>query len=76
MPTKYLSVKELAARLNVSTKTIYKKKLQIPGYFCLAGLHFFDEEVFLRSLKESVTKPIQTYKTNRKCQDDRHGLVR
>jgi len=76
--SRYLSVKEVAALLGVSIKTIYAKKLSIPGYFNLAGLHFFDEDVLVTSLKDlathSVTKPIEPVKTNRKRPADRHGL--
>ena len=78
MATRYLSVKEVAAMLGISIKTIYAKKLLIPGYFNLAGMHFFDEEVLVKSLKDlathSTAKPIEVIKTNRKRPSDRHGL--
>lgn len=67
MSTRYLSVKEVAKLLNVHPKTVYKKKLDIPGYFNLAGLHFFDEEVLVARLKDMATnKPVNPNKTNRK----------
>lgn len=56
---RYLTVKEVAALLKVSPKTIYKKKNLLPGYFNLAGLHYFDEEIFSKSLKELAAKPIK-----------------
>ena len=80
MPTRFLKVKEVAKLLNISDKTVYKIKEEIPGYFKLAKMHFFDEEVLLMRLKELATltnKPIQPNKINRKCHDnksDRHGL--
>jgi len=78
MATRYLSVKEVATLLGVSNKTIYAKKLSIPGYFNLAGMPFFDEEVLVKSLKDLATKPftkpIELVKTNRKRPSDRHGL--
>lgn len=69
--SRYLSVKEVAAILNVSPKTVYKKKTELPGYFKLAGLHFFDEEVLVKRLKELAT----TYKpTQIRSRMGRHGL--
>ena len=78
---RFLSVKEVAALINVSVKKVYKDKEQIPGYLMIAGMHRFDEEVLLQTLKQRALQPqtsIQLLKTNRKNQGSlgRHGLSR
>lgn len=76
MSTQYLSVKEVAALLNISIKTVYKKLDCIPGYFNLGGMHFFDEEVFRAGLKELATKPNKTAVQKHQVRTDRHGLMK
>lgn len=75
MSTRYLSVKEVAAMLNISEKTVYKKLGIIPGYFNLGGMHFFDEEELIKGLKLLATS------TNRMTSKvhqtrDKHGLMK
>ncbi len=74
---RYLTVKMVAALFNISTKTVYKKKKEIPGYFNMAGLHYFDEEILTQSIKELAFNPIKQIKTKvstvRKDKN-RHGL--
>ena len=67
--SRYLSVKEVAALLKVSVKTVYKKKRDLPGYFCLAGLHFFDEEIFVAELKKLALNSTQN-----RSRTTRHGV--
>jgi len=75
MRTRYLSVKEVAALLNISEKTVYKKLGIIPGYFNLGGMHFFDEEELLNGLKLLATSSNRT--TSRIHQTrDKHGLMK
>jgi excisionase family DNA binding protein len=72
---RYLSVKEVAALLNISIKTVYKKLNVIPGYFNLGGMHFFDEEEFEIGLKALVTKAKQTASQFHQTRD-KHGLMK
>ncbi len=77
MATRYLSVKEVAAILNISIKTVYKKLDVIPGYFNLGGMHYFDEEELRAGLKQLVTKPNKTaFKSHQARTEDRHGLMK
>ncbi len=77
MATRYLSVKEVAAILNISIKTVYKKLDEIPGYFRLGGMHFFDEEEFYKGLKALATRPKRTTSQFHQTHaDDRHGLLK
>jgi len=73
-PTRYLSVKEVAAILNISIKTVYKKLAIIPGYFNLGGMHFFDEEELRTGLKQLATKPNKTTSKFHHTRD-KHGLM-
>ena len=75
MKPNYLSVKEVAEMLNISSKTVYKKLELIPGYFNLGGMHFFDEEVLLQGLKQLATKPKKTASPIHSTRTDRHGLM-
>ena len=72
MKSPYLAVDEVAALLRKSTKWVYIKKEQIPGYFKLAGSIFFDREILQEHLKEQAFKP--TKKVSR-TYDDRHRLL-
>ena len=78
MATRYLSVKEVAAILNISIKTVYKKLDVMPGYFNLGGMHFFDEEEFLNGLKRLATQPKKTASQFHQSRaiNDRHGLLK
>jgi hypothetical protein len=75
MATRYLSVKEVAALLNISIKTVYKKLGMIPGYFNLGGMHFFDEEELITGLKRLATRPNQTASQFHQTRD-KHGLIK
>ena len=75
MATRYLSVKEVAALLNISIKTVYKKLGVIPGYFNLGGMHFFDEEELLNGLKLLATRPNKTASQFHHTRD-KHGLMK
>ena len=75
MATRYLSVKEVATLLNISSKTVYKKLDLFPGYFNLGGMHFFDEEELLKGLKALATKPNKTALSNHQTRD-KHGLMK
>lgn len=75
MTTRYLSVKEVAALLNISIKTVYKKLGVIPGYFNLGGMHFFDEEELQAGLKKLVNKPNKTASVSHQTRD-KHGLMK
>lgn len=78
MATRYLSVKEAAAILGISDRSVYKliKAGDMPGHFRLGTMHFIDEEVFRSGLKQKATS---THKTSSKHShrpvDDRHGLL-
>lgn len=74
-PTRYLSVKEVAEILNISSKTVYKKLAVIPGYFNLGGMHFFDEEELRNGLKSLATQPNKTTSAVRTTRADTHGLL-
>ena len=75
MATRYLSVKEVAAILNISIKTVYKKLDVIPGYFNLGGMHFFDEEELRNGLKKLATKLQKTTSVSHQTRVDKHGLM-
>lgn len=71
LPTKYLSVKEVADILGVSPKTVYKYKDETPGHIIYGkGIHLFDAELFYNGLKERATK-----KTIRTSRGDKHHLL-
>ncbi len=76
MATRYLSVKEVAAILNISIKTVYKKLRVIPGYFNLGGMHYFDEEELRAGLKRLATKPNKTASDFHHTRADKHGLMK
>lgn len=70
LPTKYLSVKEVADILGVSPKTVYKYKDETPGHLTYGSVHLFDADEFYKGLKERATKT-----TKRKGYgDNRHNL--
>lgn len=74
---KYLSVKEVAAILNISVKTIYKKRDHIPGCINLDGMYLFDSEELLKGLKAKTTEAKKTAsKIHQTRTDDRHGLMK
>lgn len=74
---KYLSVKEVAAILNISVKTIYKKREYIPGCINLDGMYLFDAEELLKGLKAKTSQPNKTAsKIHQNRTDDRHGLMK
>ena len=75
MTTSYLSVKEVAAMLNISIKTVYKKLGVIPGYFNLGGMHFFDEEELRNGLKQLATGPKKIASKFHQTHD-KHGLMK
>lgn len=75
MDTRYLSVKQIAAILNISVKTVYKKRDKIPGYFNLDGMHFFDEEEFRLGLKALAKAPKKTASISHQTRDT-HGLMK
>lgn len=72
MESPYLTVEEVSTLLRKSTKWVYSKKQDIPGYFKLAGSIFFDRETLSSRLKELASRP--TKKTNR-AYEDKHGLL-
>lgn len=72
MKSPYLTVDEVATLLRKSSKWVYCKQAQIPGYFKLAGSIFFDRDVLLSHLQELAFKP--TKKVSR-IYSDRHGLL-
>jgi len=74
-PTRYLSVKEIAEILNISSKTVYRKLGAIPGYFNLGGMHFFDEEEFRNGLKELATNKNKNTSVSQPRTKDIHGLL-
>lgn len=75
MKTRYLSVKEVAEIFNISPKTVYKKLGDIPGYFNLGGMHFFDEEELLKGLKLLATSSNKTTSKVHQTRD-KHGLMK
>ena len=72
MKSPYLTVDEVATLLRKSSKWVYSKKDQIPGYFKLAGSIFFDCEILQSHLKEQAFRP--TRKVSRPPMD-KHGLL-
>jgi excisionase family DNA binding protein len=52
MATNFLSVKEVSSLLGISEKTVYRMKAEIPGYFRLGSMIFFDKELLLEELKK------------------------
>ena len=72
MKSPYLTVDEVAALLRKSSKWVYNKKQQIPGYFKLAGSIFFDREILQSHLKGLAFRPTQ--KVSRST-SDKHGLL-
>jgi excisionase family DNA binding protein len=75
-PTRYLSVKEVAAIVRISEKTVYKLivKGEIAGHFKLGSIHLIDEEVFMTDLKVKATTKHLTKKVTESR--DKHGLLR
>ena len=72
LPTKYLSVKEVADILGVSPKTVYKYKDETPGHLVYGSIHLFDADEFYKGLKEQATK--KTFIRPRGYNDNRHNL--
>jgi transcriptional antiterminator len=70
LPTKYLSIKEVADILGVSIKTVYKYKDETPGHLTYGSVHLFDADEFYKGLKERATK--KTIK--RKGYENPHNL--
>ncbi len=60
MNTQYFSIKEVAAILGISSKTVYKMvvKNQIPGHFKLGSIHFIDKEIFQLHLKKLANRRV------------------
>jgi len=56
LPTKFLSVKDVAQILGVSIKTVYKYKDETPGLVMYGSVHLFDADEFYKGLKERATK--------------------
>lgn len=73
---KYLSVKEVAAILNISVKTIYKKREHIPGCINLDGMYLFDAEELLKGLKAKATQAKTASRIHQSRTEDRHGLMK
>lgn len=74
LPTKYLSVKQVADILGVSIKTVYKYKDQTPGHIVYGkSIHMFDADLFYNGLKEQATKKTAS-KRPKSITDNRHGL--
>lgn len=69
MDSSFLSVKEVAELLKVSSKWVYLNKELIPGYFKLGKSIFFHRDVLLDGLKERASKP-----QNRGSGENRHHL--
>ena len=72
MKSPYLTVDEVAEFLRKSSKWVYTKKQQIPGYFKLGGSIFFDREILQAHLKELAFKPTPKVSRN---PSDKHGLL-
>jgi len=72
MESPYLTVDEVASLLRKSSKWVYSKQTEIPGYFKLAGSIFFDREILQDHLKELAFRP--TKKASH-IAEDRHGLL-
>lgn len=73
-PTRYLSVKEAAAILGLSDKTMYKliKKGYIKGVVIFGSIHRINENVFLADLEARATRSTKKVTESR----DKHGLLR
>jgi hypothetical protein len=72
MNNPYLTVDEVAIVFRKSSKWVYTRKDQIPGFFKLKGSIFFDREILQTHLKELAFRPTQ--KVSRKS-SDKHGLL-
>ncbi|MBI5402469.1 MAG: helix-turn-helix domain-containing protein [Ignavibacteriae bacterium] len=74
--TRYLSVKEVAAIIRLSEKTVYKliNRGEIAGHFLLGSIHMIDEEIFMTDLKVRATTKKLTKKVTESR--DKHGLLR
>ena len=73
MKSHYLTVDEVAKLLRKSTKCVYFRKLQIPGYFKIAGSILFDREILQEHLRELAFKP--TRKVSHSVITDKYGLL-
>ena len=73
MKSPYLTVDEVAKLLRRSTKWVYCRKSQIPGYFKIAGSILFDREILQDHLKELAFKP--TRKVSHSVITDKYGLL-
>lgn len=69
--SQYLTVGEVALFLGKSTKWVYLKKEQLPGYFRLAGSIFFDKAVLEAELKKILKPKNRLGREN----TDPHGLI-
>lgn len=72
MKSPYLTVDEVSTLFRKSTKWVYNKKQQIPGYFKLAGSIFFDREILQDHLKERASRPAKEVS---RPYNDKHGLL-
>ena len=72
MESPYLTVDEVASLLRKSSKWVYQKQTEIPGYFKLAGSIFFDREILQTHLNELAFKPTKKVGP---CLADRHRLL-
>ena len=73
MKSPYLTVDEVSKLLRRSTKWVYCRKTQIPGYFKIAGSILFDREILQNHLRELAFKPAR--KVNRSVITDKYGLL-
>ncbi len=73
MDSPYLSVAEVAELFGRSSKWVYQRKAEIPGYFKLAGSIFFDREILLLNLRNVATQPAKRQKPD--STSDRHGIL-
>lgn len=73
-PTRYLSVKEAAAILGLSDKTMYKliKQGYIKGVVILGSIHRINEDVFLTDLEARATRSTKKISES----GDKHHLLR
>lgn len=77
-PTRFLSVKEVAAILRIHERTVRKKIYagEIPGHFMLSSMHFFDEEEFYLGLKEKAQTLNKSASRIQSARADKHGLMK
>ena len=73
MESVYLSVEDVADIFGKSKKWVYERKADIPGFFKLAGIIFFDREILFESLRKAAFRPPTRKRPG--AHDDRHGLL-